>query len=121
MRYIGSKILMLSNIKNVIDQNTENVQTIADVFSGTGVVSRFFKQNGYSVYSNDSLYMSYVLSKGMLEMDNPISPKLKETINHLNTLTIENAKWFDINTAFIYQNYSPNKNSKRMYFQIKMP
>ena len=50
MRYIGSKILMLSNIKNVIDQNTENVQTIADVFSGTGVVSRFFKQNGYSVY-----------------------------------------------------------------------
>lgn len=74
MRYIGSKILMLSNIKNVIDQNTENVQTIADVFSGTGVVSRFFKQNGYSVYSNDSLYMSYVLSKGMLEMDNPISP-----------------------------------------------
>ena len=119
MRYIGSKILMLSNIKNVIDQNTENVQTIADVFSGTGVVSRFFKQNGYSVYSNDSLYMSYVLSKGMLEMDNPIRPKLKETINHLNTLTIENAKWFDINTAFIYQNYSPNENSKRMYFQNK--
>lgn len=119
MRYIGSKILMLSNIKNVIDQNTENVQTIADVFSGTGVVSRFFKQNGYSVYSNDSLYMSYVLSKGMLEMDNPISPKLKETINHLNTLTIENAKWFDVNTAFIYQNYSPNENSKRMYFQNK--
>lgn len=34
MRYIGSKILMLSNIKNVIDQNTENVQTIADVFRG---------------------------------------------------------------------------------------
>ena len=117
MRYIGSKTLMLDNIKNVIDQNTENVQTITDIFSGTGVVSRFFKKNGYSVCSNDSLYMSYVLSKGILELNEPISTQLREIIDYLNNLSVDNTPGFDINTAFIYQNYSPNENCQRMYFQ----
>lgn len=117
MRYLGSKALMLDNIKCVIDQCTENVQTIADIFSGTGTVARFFKNNGYTVLSNDILYLSYVLNKGILEMKAPISQHLRGIINHLNTLSIDNAPWFDINSAFIFKNYSPNENCNRMYFQ----
>jgi len=108
---------MLDNIKYVIDQCTENVQTIADIFSGTGVVSRFFKDKGYMVFSNDILYLSYVLNKGVLEMNSPIDQHIRDIIHHLNHLTIDNAPWFDINTAFIFQNYSPNENCNRMYFQ----
>lgn len=108
---------MLENIQGVINQYTQNVHTITDIFAGTGAVSKFFKDNGYSVFSNDLLYLSYVLNKGILEMNTPISHELREVISHLNNLSVENSPWFDIETAFIYQNYSPHDLCKRMYFQ----
>ena len=117
MRYIGSKALMLDNILSVINKYTQDVNMITDIFAGTGIVSRFFKQHGYSVLSNDILYLSYVLNKGVLEMNAPISPRLHEIISHLNNLSAENSHWFDIETAFIYQNYSPHDGCDRMYFQ----
>lgn len=117
MRYIGSKALMLDNIERVVKQNTENVNTVADVFSGTGIVSRFFKQKGISVYSNDNLYMSYVLNKGVLEMNEPITPFIRDIVRHLNNLSLKNSPWFDIGTAFIFLNYSPNEHCQRMYLQ----
>lgn len=40
MRYIGSKVLMLDRIGSVISDFTEDVQSVTDVFSGTGVVAR---------------------------------------------------------------------------------
>ena len=58
MRYIGSKTLMLDNILNVVNCCTKNVRTITDIFAGTGAVSKFFKDKGYSVISNDFLYLS---------------------------------------------------------------
>lgn len=117
MRYIGSKVLMLDRIGSVINNFTENVQSVTDVFSGTGVVARYFKKHAYSVYANDLLYFSYVLNKGYLEMKYPVSKQLKEMIDYLNNLSLQNAPWFDLNSAFIYLNYSPSGYSQRMYFQ----
>lgn len=117
MRYIGSKALMLNNINEVINQFTHGVNIISDVFAGTGVVSRFFKENGYTVFSNDNLYFSYVLNKGILEINRPVTQVMREIINHLNNLSVENCSWFNIESAFIYQNYSPHDQCKRMYFQ----
>lgn len=58
---------MLENIINVVRSRTENVRSITDIFSGTGVVAKTFKDLGYSVNSNDILFFSYVLNKGTLE------------------------------------------------------
>lgn len=117
MRYIGCKTLMLENIINVIHERTENVRTITDIFSGTGVVAKTLKDLGYSVNSNDILYLSYVLNMGTLEQNAPISDEVKGIITHLNNLSVENAPWFDIDNAFIYQNYSPHEGCERMYLQ----
>lgn len=119
MRYIGSKGLMLENIQSVINQCTRDVHVVTDIFAGTGTVSRFFKENGYSVLSNDFLYFSYVLNKGVLEMNVPITSKLREMITYLNSLSVENSPWFDLETAFIYNNYAPHDRCERMYFQCK--
>lgn len=108
---------MLGNIQDVINQYTQNVRTITDIFAGTGTVSRFFKDSGYIVHSNDFLYLSYVLNKGTLEMKAPISSNLRNIIMYLNNLTLENSPWFDVDSAFIYQNYSPHGKCERMYFQ----
>lgn len=117
MRYIGSKALMLDNILYVINQHTKNVKTVGDIFAGSGAVSRMLMKNDFTVFSNDFLYLSYILNKGMLETDTPLSDKLRSAIDHLNNLTPENSPWFDIDTAFIYQNYSPHDKCERMYFQ----
>lgn len=117
MRYIGGKSLMLDNILSVIKNNTEDVHVITDLFSGTGVVAQNLKAQGYAVNSNDILYFSYVINKGILEMNEPISNDLRDIIVHLNSLSIENSPWFDIESAFIYQNYSLHDGCTRMYFQ----
>lgn len=119
MRYIGGKSLMLNNIQEVIKNYTENVHVVSDLFSGTGVVAQSLKSLGYAVHSNDILYFSYVLNKGILGMNEPISKELRELICHLNHLRVENASWFDLNSAFIYQNYSPHDDCVRMYFQCE--
>lgn len=121
MRYIGGKSLMLENIKNVIDENTQNVRSVVDLFSGSGVVANEFKKDGYKVITNDMLYFSYVLNRGSICLNN--SPKfkylgIKNPIDYLNNLTLENSN-IDKADCFIYNNYSPNKNCNRMYFQNK--
>ena len=110
---------MLGNIHNVIQNKAKNVHVVTDIFSGTGVVAQSLKSHGYAVNSNDILYFSYVLNKGILEMNEPVSQDLKELIKHLNNLSIDNSPWFDIDTAFVYHNYSPHDDCKRMYFQCE--
>lgn len=117
MRYIGGKSLMLDNIASVIRDNTRGVRVVTDIFSGTGVVANELKSRGYAVNANDILYFSYVLNKGTLEMNEPVSSKLREIIGYLNNLSVNNSPWFDIGNAFIYNNYSPHEGCKRMYFQ----
>lgn len=117
MRYIGCKTLMLDNILKVIKGHTHDVRSVSDIFSGTGTVAKALAFNGYSVNSNDILYLSYVLNKGTLEMHAPVDNELREILHYLNALSPKETQWFDIENAFIYNNYSPNENCKRMYFQ----
>lgn len=51
MRFIGSKLTLLDNIKKVIDENTSGNENIfCDLFSGTASVARYFKPK-YEIYS----------------------------------------------------------------------
>ena len=62
MRYLGSKVRLLSCIQDVIDKYNMQGESFADLFSGTGCVGDFFKDK-YNVISNDFLYYSSVMSK----------------------------------------------------------
>ena len=119
MRYIGGKSLLLNNIQSAIDEHTSNVQTITDIFSGSGVVGSHFKQHGYHVISNDLLYFSYVISRGTIGV-NKIPTfdclDISDPITYLNNLDISCLDPED-DRLFIFHNYSPNKKCDRMYFQ----
>lgn len=119
MRYIGGKSNLLNDINNVITQRMVNVNTVIDIFSGSGVVSSFLKENNYNIIGNDIMYFSYVLSRGTTALNQiPTFANLGivNPIEFLNNLEIANT---DINLAdcFIYQNYSPHDDVARMYFQ----
>ena len=120
MRYIGGKSLMLERINEIVSNYTHEPQSFLDIFSGSGVVASFFKKAGFRVFSNDSLYFSYVINRGTLDLNT--KPKFStlgiEPIKYLNNLTLESSG-YNLEQCFAYNNYSPNDNCSRMYFQPK--
>lgn len=120
MRYIGSKVLLLDKIKEVIDDNVNDESNIfCDIFSGTGTVARYFKEY-YQVYSNDLMYFSYILQKATIENNKvPEFSKLKliginDPINYLETFDISYINFSD-KLYFTSNNYAPNEKCNRMY------
>lgn len=116
MRFIGGKTLIIPYIIELIKEKTIDVKSISDVFAGSGVVSREFKNFGYDVISNDLMYFSYVLLRGTVEINSNlefINLGISDPIAYLNKLNLENMN-LDLENCFIYQNYSPN--GGRMYF-----
>jgi len=119
MRYIGSKTLLLEEIENIINENVSDAKIFCDIFSGTASVARYFKKD-YEVISNDLLYFSYVLQKATIENDEiPSFDKLIESIGSdpyeyfsNNNILLSHC----CDTPFIYENYTPNPKSERLYF-----
>lgn len=122
MRFIGGKSLLLDKINNVVKENCADIDSVMDIFAGSGTVSSFFKSHGWQVFSNDILYFSYVLQKVSVEINEPLEfnklsfLKLKP-LDYLNLLSFDKSG-FNIEDCFVYQNYSLG-GSSRMYFQEK--
>lgn len=119
MRFIGGKTLIIPYIIELIKEKTIDVKSISDVFAGSGVVSREFKNLGYDVISNDLMYFSYVLLRGTVGINSKLEFKnlnISNPIEHLNNLNLENMN-LDLENCFIYQNFSPK--GGRMYFTVE--
>ena len=83
------------------------------------MVAYFLKSKGYKVYPNDFLFFSYVLLRGTIQLNKKPTfkgLKIKNPIDYLNSLSIDSTN-ITIKNCFIYQNYAPHDNCKRMYFQ----
>ncbi len=91
-----------------------------DVFAGTGVVGRHFKQQGFRVIANDIQYYAYCLNRAILGInreprfaDAPIlrnrgADRVEDVLAHLNGLPgVE---------GFVYHNYCADDDIGRMYF-----
>lgn len=116
MRFIGGKTLIIPYILKLIKEKTIDVKSISDVFAGSGVVSREFKNHGYDIISNDLMYFSYVLLRGTVGINSKLEFKnlnISNPIEYLNNLSLENTN-IDLKNCFTYQNYSPK--GGRMYF-----
>lgn len=74
-RFMGSKSKLLSEIWSVASQF--NVDTVVDLFSGSGIVGYMFKAQGESVISNDYMAMSATFTKAMIE-NNTVTLPLEE-------------------------------------------
>lgn len=119
MRFIGSKVLLLENIKQVIDEKAQGSSSFCDIFSGTACVARYFKQ-WYEVYSNDLMYFSYILQKSTIENDSvPSFSGIKNItgdlspVEYFNSLTTDEMEYLKQERRFFQNTYSPKGN--RMY------
>ncbi|MBR5402422.1 MAG: DNA adenine methylase [Treponema sp.] len=57
-RYLGNKFKLLEFIKSIVQENCSEIETMADIFSGTGAVSTAF--DTAVVITNDLLYSNYL-------------------------------------------------------------
>lgn len=71
-RFMGSKSKLLSEIWSVVSQF--NVNTVVDLFSGSGVVGYMLKAQGKAVISNDYMAMSATFTKAMVENNSVTLP-----------------------------------------------
>ena len=110
MNYIGSKHKLSNFIKetiySVVGQDLSD-KIFCDIFAGTGIVGRNFKQETKKIISNDIEYYSFVLNKNYIENHLPIADK-ELYINILNDL--------EPTEGFIYNNYCRGGNGERQYF-----
>lgn len=107
MNYIGSKYSLMDFLTATITAvaGTNTNKTFADLFAGTGVVGKTFRENGYQVFSNDIQYYSYVLNKHYMENSPPLNVKKLEYLNQLQGTK-----------GFIYKNFCAGSGSGRNYF-----
>lgn len=116
MNYIGSKFSILSYIDEVVEDFTESKKniTFCDIFAGTGVVSKYFKEKGYNIIANDIEYFSYATLKGLIENSDELKfEKLaKKHIDPFVCLNGLNGK-----KGFIYKNYSLGGTRKKEYIR----
>lgn len=57
-RYLGNKYKLLPFITKVVDNECSNIQSIADIFAGTGAVSSAFVDK--IIITNDLMYSNYI-------------------------------------------------------------
>ena len=108
MNYIGSKYSLMPFLTETIAAvaGTDTHMSFADLFAGTGVVGKTFKEKGYSVIANDIQYYSYILNKHLIENVPPLD--VQELLDDLNDLPGAD--------GFVYRNYFSGAGSGRTYF-----
>jgi len=115
LNYIGSKYLLLDWLTENIQEKTGwtsfNNKHIADLFSGTGIVSHHFRNLGAAVTSNDAELFSSIIAKALTtSVYNHNCRIIIETLNkEIETIT---------KVGYITKHYSPYETSERKFFTV---
>lgn len=130
MNYIGSKKSLLEFLeKNINKIVWRKDYVFSDLFAGTWIVWRYFKEKWYKVIANDLQYYSFVLNKNYIWNHTDLYFSwLLEEIPELLVWNVNNYKEIVCNylnnlawkKGFIYKNYSLSwtawKEFERIYF-----
>jgi len=108
LNYIGSKYRLLPFIQETIFQTIGNTHGMiyAELFAGTGIVSRAFKQHVKLIIINDLEFYSFVINRNYI--GNHICFEYHDLIDNLNNLPGIEGK--------IYNDYCLGGGTGRQYF-----
>lgn len=84
-RYLGNKYKLLDFIEETIKEHCPGVESLFDVFSGTGVVAYHFMDR-MKIVTNDILYSNYMAHVAFMSKDKFDAKKISETIDMFNGL-----------------------------------
>ena len=102
-RYLGNKYKLLHFIEAIIKEKCDSINSLCDIFAGTGVVGERFNKHGIKVISNDILFSNYICLKAFLESSNQTScDNIAEKVDYLNNLQIDKENYFSYHFGGTY-------------------
>lgn len=102
-RYLGNKFKLLDFIKKVVEENCSEVETVADIFSGTGAVASAFAEK--NIITNDLLYSNYLCNLAWFGSENV-------RLNFLSSLIEEYNQHKNFEENYMTENFSDTYFSK---------
>ncbi len=93
-RYLGNKYKLLGFIEDIISEKCGSINSLCDIFAGTGVVAERFNNPEIKIISNDFLSANHSCLQAFLGTNKDIQKNITEKINHLNNLQCNNGNYF---------------------------
>lgn len=87
-RYLGNKYKLLNFIRGVVEENCDNINSVCDIFSGTGSVASAFLDKQLIV--NDMMYSNYLAALTWFSPEIIDYARLNEILFRINTRDYSN-------------------------------
>jgi len=101
-RYLGNKHKLLGFIEDIISEKCGSVDSLCDVFAGTGVVGARFNHPDIKIISNDFLFANYACLQAFLGASKDLQKSIFVKIEHLNDLSNHKENYFSENFGGTY-------------------
>jgi len=85
-RYLGNKYKLLPFITSVVAENCEGVNSVSDIFAGTGAVASAFTDK--QLITNDILYSNYICHVAWFSPQTYLREKIERLIANYNNIEI---------------------------------
>jgi len=99
-RYLGNKYKLLPFIKRIVEEECGNINTVADVFAGTGVVASAFMDK--KLITNDILYSNYICHVAWFDSETYSEEKIADLIREYNEADVKQDNYMSENFADTY-------------------
>ena len=99
-RYLGNKYKLLSFITGVVKEECKNVNTVADIFAGTGAVASAFTNK--KLITNDIMYSNYICHIAWFGGEKYSEEKIIKLVLEYNGMHIEQDNYMSENFADTY-------------------
>jgi DNA adenine methylase len=96
-RYLGNKYKLLDFITSTVARECRGVNTVADIFAGTGSVASAFAYK--KLITNDILYFNYICHIAWFGSEKYDESKIKELICYYNAVTPQQDNYMSLNFA----------------------
>lgn len=100
-RYLGNKYRLLGFIREIVAEKCGAVESVCDVFAGTGSVGACFNAPDVRVVANDFLYANYVCLRAFLAVRR-MPRGVGEKVAYLNALRADEDNYFSVNFGGTY-------------------
>ena len=99
-RYLGNKYKLLSFITKVVEEECENINTVADIFAGTGAVASAFTDK--KLITNDIMYSNYICHLAWFGSEKYSKEKIISLIMEYNQMNVKQDNYMSENFANTY-------------------
>lgn len=94
-RYLGNKYKLLSFIKSVVSNECADIDSVADIFAGTGAVSSAFLDK--QVITNDIMYSNYICHIAWFSPQRYSKKKILKYIGQFNSVEVTEENYMSEN------------------------